>query len=367
MSGVAATARLARVTAWPPVASSTSRAPTTVSPPTSSARASRGSRRSCGHAGVPRRGGGCGRGGGGEPATAGPRPHRPAAGHHRPADARWTSTRRCTSCATATGTPSTTRSPTSRRSSRPGDPIDLEANKRGQTLYGADSKVPLHPPSLSEGAASLLPDQVCPALLWTIKVDDDRRGHRRERRARAGPVHGQARLRRRPAPIDDGTADEPLMLLKEVGELRLAREAARGGVSLPLPEQEVAIEGDRWEPGVPRPAADRAVERPDLAAHRHGRRVADGLRPRRAAAHPAAARPARRPAPAPHRAGARHRLAGRDALPRLHPLARPDASRPTPRWSPRAPGCCAAAGTSGSSARCPTSRSTRRWRRSTPT
>ncbi|MFL6003571.1 MAG: RNB domain-containing ribonuclease, partial [Nocardioides sp.] len=30
------------------------------------------------------------------------------------------------------------------------------------------------------------------------------------------------------------------------GELRLTREAARGGVSLPLPEQEVAVEGDRW-------------------------------------------------------------------------------------------------------------------------
>ena len=29
------------------------------------------------------------------------------------------------------------------------------------------------------------------------------------------------------------------MLLKEVGELRLKREQARGGISLPLPEQEV--------------------------------------------------------------------------------------------------------------------------------
>ena len=46
--------------------------------------------------------------------------------------------------------------------------------------------------------------------------------------------------------IDDGSADESLMLLKEVGELRLAREAARGGVSLPLPEQEVSMAGDEW-------------------------------------------------------------------------------------------------------------------------
>ena len=27
----------------------------------------------------------------------------------------------------------------------PGDPVDEEAHRRGQTLYGADSKIPLHP------------------------------------------------------------------------------------------------------------------------------------------------------------------------------------------------------------------------------
>ena len=53
----------------------------------------------------------------------------------------------------------------------PGDPVDVEANKRGETLYGADSKVPLHPKVLSEDAASLLPDQVRPALVWTIRMD----------------------------------------------------------------------------------------------------------------------------------------------------------------------------------------------------
>src|SRR4051812_46349706 len=31
----------------------------------------------------------------------------------------------------------------------PGDPVDVEAHRRGETLYGADSKVPLHPPVLS--------------------------------------------------------------------------------------------------------------------------------------------------------------------------------------------------------------------------
>ena len=128
----------------------------------------------------------------------------------------------------------------------PGDPIDVEAHQRGQTLYGADSKVPLHPPLISEGAASLLPDQVCPALLWTIKVDETGEGTDvtvERARVRSTAKLDYAGVQRA---IDDGSAAEPLMLLKEVGELRLAREAARGGVSLPLPEQEVSIEGDRW-------------------------------------------------------------------------------------------------------------------------
>src|SRR4029453_15198163 len=35
----------------------------------------------------------------------------------------------------------------------PADPVDREAQRRGQTLYGADTKIPLHPTVLSEGAA----------------------------------------------------------------------------------------------------------------------------------------------------------------------------------------------------------------------
>jgi exoribonuclease R len=128
----------------------------------------------------------------------------------------------------------------------PGDAIDLEANKRGQTLYGADSKVPLHPAVISEGAASLLPDQVCPALLWTIKVDAT--GEGTDVTVERARVRSRAKLSYEGVQrsIDDDTADEPLKLLREVGQLRLAREAARGGVSLPLPEQEVSVAGDQW-------------------------------------------------------------------------------------------------------------------------
>lgn len=127
----------------------------------------------------------------------------------------------------------------------PGDPIDVEANKRGQTLYGADSKIPLHPPAISEDAGSLLPDQDRPALLWTIKVDAEGEGTDVE--VVRAVVRSRAKLDYESVQkqLDGGSASESLTLLREVGELRLAREAARGGVSLPLPEQEIDIEGDR--------------------------------------------------------------------------------------------------------------------------
>ena len=41
------------------------------------------------------------------------------------------------------------------------------------------------------------------------------------------------------AAIDGGTSDERLRLLAEVGELRKKQEVERGGISLPIPEQEI--------------------------------------------------------------------------------------------------------------------------------
>ena len=213
----------------------------------------------------------------------------------------------------------------------PGDPVDLEAHKRGQTLYGADSRVPLHPTVISEGGGSLLPDQDRPSLLWTITMDGEGEGtdvqvERAVVRSRAQfdyPGVQQA--------IDDGSADESLMLLREVGELRL--EAGAG------PRRRLAAAaragGGHGGLGVgahlPRPAAGRGVERPDVAAHRLRGGVADDVRPRRLPAHAAAAAPARPPAAAPHGPRARRRVARRADLRGLHPRPRRRRSRSTPR------------------------------------
>ncbi|HXH77536.1 RNB domain-containing ribonuclease [Nocardioides sp.] len=128
----------------------------------------------------------------------------------------------------------------------PGDAVDIEANRRGETLYGADSKVPLHPKAISEDAGSLLPDQVRPALVWRIQVDAQ--GEGADATVERALVRSRAKLSYDAvqADLDAGTADEMFTILREVGELRLEREAARGGVSLPLPEQEIADEDGTW-------------------------------------------------------------------------------------------------------------------------
>ncbi len=127
-----------------------------------------------------------------------------------------------------------------------GDSVDLEANRRGETLYGADSKVPLHPKVLSEGAASLLPDQVRPALLWTIDLDDTGEGIAVD--VRRALVKSRAKLdyESLQARIDGGDDDPMWNTLRKIGELRVEREKRRGGISLPLPEQEIRIDNGCW-------------------------------------------------------------------------------------------------------------------------
>jgi VacB/RNase II family 3'-5' exoribonuclease len=131
----------------------------------------------------------------------------------------------------------------------PGDPIDLEARRRGETFYGGGARVPLHPTVLSEGSASLLPDTIRPALLWTIKVDAA--GEGTDVQVERALVRSRAKLSYESVQkaLDDGSASEVFTLLREVGTLRAKREADRGGVSLPLPEQEVRVDGDRWTLG----------------------------------------------------------------------------------------------------------------------
>ncbi|MGH3714467.1 MAG: RNB domain-containing ribonuclease [Micromonosporaceae bacterium] len=127
-----------------------------------------------------------------------------------------------------------------------GSALDRESWERGQTIYFPDARVALHPLVLSEGGASLLPDQVRPAVLWTIDVDaeGEQAGVTVERVA----VRSRAKLSYEgvQADHDAGKLPAPLALLPEVGERRIAWQRARDAVSLPLPEQEITRDGDGW-------------------------------------------------------------------------------------------------------------------------
>jgi exoribonuclease R len=107
------------------------------------------------------------------------------------------------------------------------------------TLYLPDRRALLYPPTLSEGAASLLPAEERPALLWTIDVDAG--GAPTQWRLERALVRSRRALSYRQVQdaLDHGEADEPLVLLREIGMLREAQEQARGGVSLSVPTQEV--------------------------------------------------------------------------------------------------------------------------------
>ncbi len=122
----------------------------------------------------------------------------------------------------------------------PGGPLDEEAHRRGETLYAPDGNALLYPSELSQRAASLLPGELRPALVWTMEVDETGEGtavHVRKARVRSRAKLDYGRVQQA---LDDGSADEILRLLREVGILRQQREVRRGGVSLQLPEQEVA-------------------------------------------------------------------------------------------------------------------------------
>ena len=121
----------------------------------------------------------------------------------------------------------------------PGGPMDEEAHRRGQTLYAPDENARLYPPQLSEGAGSLLPDEVRPAVLWTMDVDATGEGVEvdvRRSLVRSREKLDYAGVQRS---LEDGSASESLQLLREVGLLREERERRRGGINLQIPEQQV--------------------------------------------------------------------------------------------------------------------------------
>ncbi len=121
----------------------------------------------------------------------------------------------------------------------PGSALDLDTRERIETTYCPDKRIGLHPPQMSEGYASLLPEQRTKAVLWTLDLASD------------GELDGVSVVRawvtsRRQYSYDELTERPPeealdlIESMRAVGDLRRSLTRARGAVTLPKPSQEVS-------------------------------------------------------------------------------------------------------------------------------
>jgi exoribonuclease R len=118
-----------------------------------------------------------------------------------------------------------------------GDPVDIEAWKRGTTIYLPDGKASLYPPALGESAASLLPDGDRPAVVFTVRIDAD--GAVRLDGAVRAVIRSRAKLAYEAVSATD--------LPDGVAELssRIERaENVRGAERVDAPEQELVADGN---------------------------------------------------------------------------------------------------------------------------
>ena len=126
----------------------------------------------------------------------------------------------------------------------PGSALESESLRRGQTIYLPDEPARLHPPELSEGDASLLPDVDRPAVLWTFDLDDA--GEVTSFHLERALVHSVARLDYDGVHADylAGTMHPSIELLPEVGQLREVSALRRHAINLRIPAQRVATTDD---------------------------------------------------------------------------------------------------------------------------
>ncbi|HYE73939.1 MAG TPA: RNB domain-containing ribonuclease, partial [Blastocatellia bacterium] len=135
-----------------------------------------------------------------------------------------------------------------------GSRVELEAWQRGLTLYSPDIRTPLYPPIISEEAASLLPDQLRPAIVFSFKLNTD--GVVEDCQIIRAFIRSRAKLsyfevdehltqeREKPGSgsLNGYEWTSSLDCLEEIGRRREQLEIERGGVSLRIPPQQV----ERW-------------------------------------------------------------------------------------------------------------------------
>ena len=131
-----------------------------------------------------------------------------------------------------------------------GDPLDVEAWRRGTTMYFPDGRVPLYPPQLSEGAASLLPSGPRSAVVFIVRLGIE--GPPTLDGVERALVRSRAKLAYETSAPEEVSADLP-----EFARRMAAADATRGASRVDPPEQELEPDGQ---------GGHRLVFRPRLAS-----------------------------------------------------------------------------------------------------
>ena len=117
-----------------------------------------------------------------------------------------------------------------------GDALDQESWRRGETQYFPDGRVPLYPPILSEGAASLLPDVDRPAVIFSVRIAPD--GAVKLDGVERALIRSRAKLA-----YETVTDAELPPGFAELATRIMAAEDRRGAARADPPEQEVSPDG----------------------------------------------------------------------------------------------------------------------------
>jgi len=113
--------------------------------------------------------------------------------------------------------------------------VDVEAWSRGTTIYMPDGKASLYPPSLSEVAASLLPNVDRPAVVFSVRIDPVGKA------VLDGAVRAVIRSRAKLA-YETVTAAELPPDFAELSRRIEAAEDARGAARVDEPEQQLGVD-----------------------------------------------------------------------------------------------------------------------------
>lgn len=119
----------------------------------------------------------------------------------------------------------------------PDGDLYVRASKQGTTAYFPDKRCGLYPAAMSEGAASLLANQVRPALVWSLEVDDTAELQKVDLCRALVRSREQLCYEDVQQDLDRGHANDLVRNLMAVGGLLRQAEARRGGASLSAPTQ----------------------------------------------------------------------------------------------------------------------------------